>query len=95
MGKLLDAYPYRMVLSTNDCIPCKQLKSYAKANNLGWEFVYQHVRPDLFKSLGITSVPTMIEEISPNEYKILGVGLVEIHRLGIMTHVNTDKEEEE
>jgi len=79
-----------IILSTNDCIPCRQLKSYVDANDLGWEFIYQHIRPDLFKSLGVTSVPTMIEEISPNEYKILGVGLVEI-----MAHVNTFKEEEE
>ena len=84
-----------IVLSTNSCIPCRQLKSYVDANDLGWEFIYQHIQPDLFISLGVTSVPTLIEEISPNEYKILGVGLVEIHRLGIMTHVNTDKEEEE
>ena len=79
-----------IILSTNDCIPCRQLKSYVDANDLGWEFIYQHIRPDLFKSLGVTSVPTMIEEISPNEYKILGVGLVEI-----MSKVNTLKEEEE
>ena len=84
-----------IVLSTNSCIPCRQLKSYVDANDLGWEFIYQHIQPDLFTSLGVTSVPTLIEEISPNEYKILGVGLVEIQRLGIMTHVNTDKEEEE
>ena len=90
MGKLLDAYPYRIVLSTNSCIPCRNLKSYVNANNLGWEFVYQHVRPDLFKKLGITSVPTLIEEVSPNEYRILSVGLGDI-----MNQVHTLKEEEE
>lgn len=82
-----------IVLTMDNCAPCKQLYNYLEAINHDFQvdFIYNHSRPDLFQALGVKTVPTLIEELTPKEYKIIAIGLPEI-----MNYFATkDKSEEE
>ena len=68
-----------VVLSSDNCQPCLALKRYLADIGLSWDIKYRDSRfhpndPTLFDALSITSVPTFVEEVRPNEYKIRAIG---------------------
>jgi hypothetical protein len=74
-----------IVLTTIGCQPCKQLEAYLIANQTtSWSWVYHHIRPELFDVLAVSSTPSLVAQVGPNEYKLVAVGLqecIDYHRV--------------
>ena len=68
-----------IVLSSDNCHSCTILKRVLVDLGLNWEIKYKDSRfhandPEIFELLNITSVPTIVEELWFNEYKIQATG---------------------
>lgn len=62
------------LLSTDNCVPCRQARNFLRNTTLNWRTMYLHIEPQLFESLNIKTTPTLVN----GNHVVVAVGLSNI-----------------
>ncbi len=64
-----------LLLSTDNCVPCRSARNFLRNTTLNWESVYYEMNPDMFDMYGVKTTPALVKVIT-NE--IVATGLKDI-----------------
>jgi glutaredoxin len=62
-----------LLLSTDNCVPCKQARTFLRNTTLDWRTAYYHIESQIFETLDVKTTPTLVKG---ND--VLAVGLTDI-----------------